>query len=778
MSDALRDELRAAILARNAVVITGAGVSIQASGNPEIGGCRVAGWEGLLRHGVQRCKALGMSDGMVAALTGLLDEGQFLTAAELITEQLGGTGGGEFSTWLEETVGRLTLRDPAVPLALRDLQVPLLTTNYDALLEEATQRPALTWLQGSRWQLAAQQPEVGIVHLHGSYDHPQTVVLGVRSYESVLRDPGAQNALRALASTRSLVFVGFGAGIADPNFGGLRTFLSTVLPDARIRHYRIVPDEEVEKARAEHRQEERIVPLGHGPGHASLAGFLRTLAPPAPAVSLAASRPAQRPRPVLEVEISSTQVAASVPGQDAVTEDLGLDKLRLETVRLLDEWLRFQEDQRDAERSTQSHVATILGSILFDSVFTGKVRDLYRDQVRSASPEHPLSIVLKVRPQWLTRFGDVEPLALTSLPWELLYDHEEKGCLSTASALTLSRVYYGARESPGWEAPQALRVLVALAQPEELVQPVREEWDADPSRPESYDQVVQNIVDTVRRVQSRDAAASDAGIGMSGADEPATCDRIKQALSGDEPPHIVHYIGHGRVRGSTGYLAFARQGSEQADWRTFTDFALKFDPEKPPILVFLHLCQGPRSLGTEQGGALARGNFSPLAFELIKRQVKMVVAMQYPASPDTGRAFTARFYEDIKSKTVAEAVQSARKTVMDQGVHVGGPVLYLRGKDGVILSQSMDQGGPGAAGQARHGGAETVGGTATPPPPPRNGQPATEEPGNASPGHGTFTPAAQQRTVLQPAVPVNPPVPAHEQGAGARAPLDGVIPGV
>jgi hypothetical protein len=772
MTDALRDELQEAIRNRKAVVIAGAGVSIQASGNPDIGGFRIAGWEGLLRHGVQHCQRFAATpDVRVKALESLVEAGMFLEAAEVITQELGGTAGGEFTSWLEETVGSLTLQDRAVPDALRDLQAPLFTTNYDTLLEKATQRPAVSWADGSRWQLVSDQPDVGIVHLHGSYDRPDTVVFGVRSYEDVLRDPGAQNALRALASTRSLVFVGFGAGIADPNFGGLRRFLSKVLADSTNRHYRVVPDEEVDKARGEHHKNERIVAVGHGAGHGTLAGFLESLAPPPPTTAPAALRLARPPRPVLEVQISNTEVTASVQGRPAVREPLQLDKLRLETVRLLDEWLRFQEDQGDAERSTQSHVATVLGSILFEAVFTGKVKELYRQQVKSASRDQPLSIVLRVRPEYLTLFYEDLPLALTSLPWELLCDYEDKSFLSTAPSLTLSRVYHGVDEPRGWEAPDKLRVLVVLAQPEELVRPVREEWDRDHS--ESYEVVVRKIVDTVRRVEFQSSAGDggqqDAGIGMTGADEPATFDWVNEALASDEPPHIVHYIGHGRFRGGTYYLAFAKDGSDKADWQTFADFARRFDPDKAPILVFLHLCQGARAV-PEQGSAFARANFSPLASDLIKRQVKMVVAMQYPASPDIGRTFTAKFYEDIRTRTVAEAVQSARKKAMDQGSAVGGPVLYLRGKDGVILSQALDQPAGGAGGTPRGAGA----GPSVPPRRPTG--PATVPAGGApAPSRAPYSPAAQHRTVLQPEAPVSAGIPTTDPGGDGDQQFDGVV---
>jgi hypothetical protein len=57
-----------------------------------------------------------------------------------VTRKLGGQRDGECRERLRETVGQLILCAPAVPEALAALGVPLITTNYDGLLEQVTWR--------------------------------------------------------------------------------------------------------------------------------------------------------------------------------------------------------------------------------------------------------------------------------------------------------------------------------------------------------------------------------------------------------------------------------------------------------------------------------------------------------------------------------------------------------------------------------------------------------------------------------------------------------------
>src|ERR1043165_3383161 len=145
MPNGLEADLRERIARRRILVIAGSGVSIGATR-----GANAASWPGLLKLGTACCRKLNpaLDQAWEKRLLGEIASGDLddtLSAAEKISRKLQAPGGPEFRRWLSEPVGDLRLRDAGVLEALRDLQVPLATTNYDDLLEKVTRLPAVTW---------------------------------------------------------------------------------------------------------------------------------------------------------------------------------------------------------------------------------------------------------------------------------------------------------------------------------------------------------------------------------------------------------------------------------------------------------------------------------------------------------------------------------------------------------------------------------------------------------------------------------------------------------
>ena len=280
MSHDLADDLRAEIAQGHVLVVVGAGVSIGATaGNP------LASWQGLLENGVERCVAVRGLESVRAELiraeirSGHMDD--LLSAAEKISRMLGFPTGGEYRRWLRDTVGSLEATNRSVLEALRDLGLPLATTNYDGLLEEVTDLPPVTWRDGDKAIRVINRDEKGILHLHGHWDEPASVVLGIRAYDEILRDGYAQAVLRALRTLRTLLFVGCGEGLADPNFGALLRWAREVFQDVGSRHYRLCRDGELATLRALH-EKDSLYPLPYGPDHDRLGLFLREIGPTPP----------------------------------------------------------------------------------------------------------------------------------------------------------------------------------------------------------------------------------------------------------------------------------------------------------------------------------------------------------------------------------------------------------------------------------------------------------------------------------------------------------------
>ena len=275
MASTPEQALREDLAAGNVLVVAGAGVAVAASGNAP-----TASWRGLLESGADRGVAFaGLSGAWRNGVANDLDLGDFLSAADKVTDALGGRGGGEFKAWLRNDIGQLSVREPAILEALDQLSVPLATTNYDRLLEQSTGRGSTNWMEPSEIQQVLRRVENRVIHLHGDWQRADSVVLGRFSYAELGNARLAEQLMRAVATVRSLVFVGCGIdGLSDPHFDRLRRWMKTAFEGVEARHYRLCRDDELQAALLEH-IDERIQPVAYGESYADLVPFLRGLAP-------------------------------------------------------------------------------------------------------------------------------------------------------------------------------------------------------------------------------------------------------------------------------------------------------------------------------------------------------------------------------------------------------------------------------------------------------------------------------------------------------------------
>lgn len=277
MGGTLKEDLKREIAAGRCVAIVGAGVSIFSTRNAQC-----ASWTGLLRHGVQRCTEVvaDLPDGWAGRVTDDIRSGDpddLLSAAEKVARKLRAPDGGEYARWLRESVGTLKAERLEVLDVLADLGVTLATTNYDDLIESATGLPPITWMDGTRVERVFRGDDRAVVHLHGYWQRPESVILGIRSYDQVLGNEQAQAMLRAIAAIRTILFVGCGDGLADPNFGTLLNWTGNVFARSEYRRFLLARSGEVRKRQQEHPPERKIFVLDYGQDFDDLAPFLGTL---------------------------------------------------------------------------------------------------------------------------------------------------------------------------------------------------------------------------------------------------------------------------------------------------------------------------------------------------------------------------------------------------------------------------------------------------------------------------------------------------------------------
>lgn len=285
MTASLINDLKAQVHSGDLVIIAGVGVSITACANQSVDGHSVSCWDGLLRHGVDCCRNVhGLIDDDDAKLLEMqISNGKpdfLIAAAEMITEKLRGKSLGVFKRWLKDSVGQLQATQPEILQALADLSGVLATLNYDGLIEQATGRRVCTWRQSDKVEeiLRGENAE-SVLHLHGYYDEPDSVVLGLRSYISVSENPHTQAVLRLFALDRTMLFVGCGGTLQDPNFSRLLDWGSEALKHSTHRHFLLCREDDLTQMREAVKSAPWLHPLPYGKHFAELAPFLRGLSP-------------------------------------------------------------------------------------------------------------------------------------------------------------------------------------------------------------------------------------------------------------------------------------------------------------------------------------------------------------------------------------------------------------------------------------------------------------------------------------------------------------------
>jgi tetratricopeptide (TPR) repeat protein len=276
MSDGIENDLRQQLANGRAVLVVGSGVSIAATNR-----AKAASWQGLLELGVEHCVTLdGARRGKWESRK--LEDVHSPNLHDLLSAATNIAGiirkEGEWSRWLSDTVGQLQPVRPEILAALGGLNAPIVTTNYDALLDSHLQRRAITW-QDSADQIAFHRLENRdcILHLHGVWHDAESVVLGADDYARIVGHKLAQSGLRALGEIWSLVFVGCGDGLSDPNFGPFLDWMGEVLKGARHRHFRLERTADVKARQEEHTARgDRVRVLSYGDKHEDLPGFLRS----------------------------------------------------------------------------------------------------------------------------------------------------------------------------------------------------------------------------------------------------------------------------------------------------------------------------------------------------------------------------------------------------------------------------------------------------------------------------------------------------------------------
>ncbi len=266
------------------VFVLGAGVTLGAVAGTEVAGH--ASWGGLIQHGLRTAVdfgRLGQADAdRLAALLESNNPGLWIGAAQQLSDALGAPLGGEFARWLRESVGSFesnianrSVLDPLCDFA--KMGVTLATVNYDGVLEAVTGQPAVAWTDRVEVERVLRGQSRGILHLHGYWEKPDSIVLGTSSYDAVVQDEHARTALEAMRMLRTFVFIGHGAGLDDPNWGSFLDWTERVFWQSENHNYRIAREDELDQLRDPRNRARRLILVPYKGGYENLGPFLQEI---------------------------------------------------------------------------------------------------------------------------------------------------------------------------------------------------------------------------------------------------------------------------------------------------------------------------------------------------------------------------------------------------------------------------------------------------------------------------------------------------------------------
>lgn len=257
-----------AAFGRNAVVVV-AGTGVTASATR---GAATSTWQGLLSNGVARLKPIDKNKAALAEL--MLDEAESPKDYASVAEHIKRTLGQNFGRWLEDAIGKLDTKDDQLIKAIGSLNVPILTTNYDTLIEKVLQRSSTSWTNSDEFLRVFREESGAIGHLHGVWNDPTSIIFTIEDYNRIVNNSDAQIIQKSAFNMKSFLFIGVGEGIQDPNIDVMIKDFSRLTTSTSGTHFRLCLDSDYDQST----ELSSVVDVSFGAQYEDLPKFLSTLA--------------------------------------------------------------------------------------------------------------------------------------------------------------------------------------------------------------------------------------------------------------------------------------------------------------------------------------------------------------------------------------------------------------------------------------------------------------------------------------------------------------------
>ncbi|OQV00177.1 NB-ARC domain-containing protein [Cladophialophora immunda] len=271
------NKIRQALDGQRLVIIVGAGLSLSAIRPPLP---RIT-WIGLIRDGLDYLEAerfVAGDDEELALYRKLLSRSNLkietaLRACGYLKDVLDSNK--HFPNWLDSVFGSLhqEVNHPEIFEALRKFHergARLMTTNYDELLEHHCGLHRVRRMILEDVRKYEQGTLDGVFHIHGSFQDPQEVVLDPVGYYKVKTSDDVQNLLKTYLGHNTILFVGCGSGLEDPNFKNLLEWATSREENIPNHHYLLVRERDDQRYNP-------LITLRYGPEYEDLVPYLNAL---------------------------------------------------------------------------------------------------------------------------------------------------------------------------------------------------------------------------------------------------------------------------------------------------------------------------------------------------------------------------------------------------------------------------------------------------------------------------------------------------------------------
>jgi hypothetical protein len=258
------------------IPIIGAGVSTATANLPS--------WYNLIRLGFEYATDKNLEEDLIAIGEKHLVDNELLLASNILKKVLRAPKF-PFSNWIKDCFDNPTIISDDLINSISDLSTPIiLTTNYDTLLSTVnsySNKQKYVHNQYEEVVNSIKKKEEIIVHLHGIYDLPETIILSNEDYENLNKNVGYKTLLQKLLTDYHFLFIGCSKdGVMDEDFLPIFNFIKEYFPNSSNQHFILLHEKEItSKNHIPLLTECNIEAIVYGDEYNQLGEFINTINP-------------------------------------------------------------------------------------------------------------------------------------------------------------------------------------------------------------------------------------------------------------------------------------------------------------------------------------------------------------------------------------------------------------------------------------------------------------------------------------------------------------------